>query len=101
MNFRLIFPLLIIIVFVWTLAMMVGCADMQYVDRPVEVLVPVSTSCIKPGDVPEPMIYPVAGLSKGDSDGDIVGALWAEREQRADTETVLRAIIDACTGDNQ
>ena len=42
------------------------------------------------------MIYPVDGLTKADSDGEIIGALLAEHYQRASMEALLRGMLEAC-----
>ncbi len=89
--------LLCVILFVMAVAALSGCEHTVYVDRPVEVKIPVPVNCVQPGDTPAPMIYPVDQLGHNDSDGDIVGALLADHYQRAATEKILRDIIDACT----
>jgi len=88
--------LLGVILFVMAVAALSGCTHTVYVDRPVEVLVPVAAPCLAESEIPAPIIYPADQLTKGDSDGDIVGALLADRNQRAAVETVLRNIIAAC-----
>jgi hypothetical protein len=74
----------------------IGCTRTVYIDRPVEVKVPVSAPCLRPGDIPEPLIYPVDALEPGASDGDIVLALLAERDQRRGMEAVLRGLLGGC-----
>ncbi len=78
------------------LALLSGCTRTIYVDRPVEVRIPVLTPCLQPSDIPEPLIYPVEQLQPGASDGDIVLALLAERDQRAGMERVLRGLLGGC-----
>jgi len=73
-----------------------GCTRTQYVDRPVEVKVRVPAPCLEPGDIPRPMIYPVDRLQPGVSDGDLIGALLADREQRGAMEGVLRGVLEGC-----
>ena len=78
--------------------LLAGCTNTGYVDRPVEVKVMVPVPCLSPDDVPPPMIYPVDELEPGVSDGEIIGALSAERTQRIETERLLRNLITACIG---
>tara|TARA_R110002072_G_scaffold218284_1_gene376017 strand:- start:476 stop:760 length:285 start_codon:yes stop_codon:yes gene_type:complete len=73
-----------------------GCTRTIYVDRPVEVKVRVPAPCLEPGDIPAPMIYPVDQLQPGVSDGDLIGALMADREHRGAMETVLRGVLAGC-----
>jgi hypothetical protein len=73
-----------------------GCARTVFVDRPVEIRIPVSAPCLRPSDIPEPLIYPVDALEPGASDGDIVLALLAERDQRRGMERVLRGLLGGC-----
>ena len=75
----------------------ISCTRTVYVDRPIEIRIPVSAPCLRPGDIPEPLIYPVDALELGASDGDIVLALLAERDQRAGMERVLRGLLTGCT----
>jgi hypothetical protein len=44
------------------------------------------------------MIYPVDQLQPGVSDGDLIGALLADREQRGAMEGVLRGVLAGCVG---
>lgn len=96
MNNRAWWGLVITLLVLFLLAL-VGCAGpTQYVDRLVEVKINVPVPCLKAGDVPTPIPYPVDLLGPGDSDGDIIGALVAERQQRADMEQALRGILESC-----
>jgi hypothetical protein len=85
----------IVLVLVFVL-LATGCTRTVYIDRPVEVKIPVSAPCLRPGDIPEPLIYPVDALEPGASDGDIVLALLAERDQRRGMERVLRGLLGGC-----
>lgn len=73
-----------------------ACGSVEYVDRPLEVKVPVPVPCVQPGDVPPAPVYPLAHLETGASDGEVIGAMWAEIEQRGAVERQLRAILGAC-----
>jgi hypothetical protein len=73
-----------------------GCAQLE--PRTVEVKVPVPVACLNPSDIPEPMVYPVDELVPGVSDGEIIGALMAERSQRVATENLLRNLLNVCIG---
>lgn len=96
MNNRAWWGLAITLLVMFLLAL-VGCAGpTQYVDRLVEVKINVPVPCLKAGDVPIPTPYPVELLGPADSDGDIIGALVAEREQRAAMEQALRGILESC-----
>ena len=87
----------LIVVVLVLLALATGCTRTVYIDRPVEVKIPVSAPCLRPGDIPEPLIYPVDQLQQGASDGDIVLALLADRDQRQGMEGVLRGLLGGCT----
>jgi hypothetical protein len=76
--------------------LLTGCTRTVYVDRPVDVKIPISAPCLRPGDIPPRMIYPVDTLELGASDGDIVLALLAERDQRMGMERVLRGLLSGC-----
>jgi hypothetical protein len=80
------------------LVLLTGCTRTVYVDRPVEVKVRVPAPCLEPGDIPAPIIYPVDQLQPGVSDGDLIGALMADREHRGAMEKVLRGVLDGCVG---
>lgn len=74
-----------------------GCVTTEYVDRPVEVMIPMPVLCLQPGDVPELIVYPVDELTANSTDGAIVGALLATTVQQKEIEGALRALIGACT----
>ncbi|WP_035527473.1 hypothetical protein [Haliea salexigens] len=80
------------------IGVLTGCTRTQYVDRPVEVKVRVPAECLEPGDIPAPMIYPVDQLRPGVSDGDLIGALLADREHCGAMEKVLRGVLAGCVG---
>lgn len=73
-----------------------GCTRTVYVDRPIEVRVRVPAPCLKAGDIPAPVIYPVGQLRQGVTDGELIGALYADRAQRDLMERVLRALLQGC-----
>lgn len=88
--------LLGVILLIMAVSALSGCEHTVYADRPVEVMLPTTVPCLAISDVPAPLIYPADQLSKQDTDGEIVGALLADRDQRAATEKILRNIIEAC-----
>jgi hypothetical protein len=91
--------LTLVVIWVIVLSLITGCAGQtQYIDRPVEVKILVPQPCLEQSDIPEPMIYPVDQLTGNDSDGEIIGALLADRTQRASMERALRQLIEACIG---
>jgi len=84
-------PVLIAIILI-----VAGCGHID--PQPLEIKVPVPVPCLNPADIPEPMIYPVEELEPGVSDGEIIGALMAERTQRVATENLLRNLLIVCIG---
>ena len=76
---------------------MMGCTPVtQYVDRPIEVEIPVSVPCaVEIEPAPE---YATQALTRESSDGDIIRALLVEREQRGVVEGQLRADLAGCVG---
>lgn len=88
---------LIVVCVLAMLAVATGCTRTIYVDRPIEVKVRIPTPCLEPGDIPAPMIYPVDQLQPGVSDGDLIGALLADRGHRKAVEMVLRAALSQCS----
>jgi hypothetical protein len=74
-----------------------GCTTTEYVDRTVEVKVNVPVPCLQTSDIPPEAPYPVDQLAPGDSDGKIIGALLADRTQRAVVEALLRELLTVCT----
>lgn len=97
MSTKAITALIMVILIVMVVVALGGCTHTVYVDRPVEVKVPMPVACLAAADVPAPLIYPADQLNKADTDGEIVGALLADRNERDAMEKVLRGIIDACT----
>ena len=79
------------------LVLLTGCAAdpvIEYVDRPVEVKVPVVMPC--QAVMPAVVRYATEGLKADDSDFDKIKALLVERRQRETTENELRALLGAC-----
>jgi hypothetical protein len=76
------------------LALLCGCTTTEYVDRPVDVYVPVPTPCEV--EVPAQVLYATDKLRASDTDFDKIKALLVERRQRAATEEALRLLLGAC-----
>lgn len=75
-----------------------GCTRTVYLDRVVEVKIPVPVTCVQEGDIPSAMSYATADLTSDSSDGDIILALFFEIQQRRSVEQMLRGLLSGCRG---
>lgn len=84
------------LVLVALIGLCIGCTRTVYIDRISEVKVPIPVPCVKAEDIPQPMIYKVDQLDSDATDGEIILALFSERAQRKNMQSVLINLISAC-----
>lgn len=77
------------------LTLLPGCTRTVYVDKIIEVPVEVFLPCkVK---VPEPLLYPLDALPKGQPAGTIIFAFDKEVSEREEMEERLRYLLRTCT----
>jgi hypothetical protein len=72
-----------------------GCSQVEYIDRPYEVQVPIPVACVD--KMPVPPSYATDMLTESSSDADILRALVVEREQQAGYIDTLEAVLVGCS----